>query len=103
MPIFELAPIDMNDPDWRGSTHRAPCVVRADNERYARLVATLAFHTGGGKELGGTVPINPWNQEDKVAVHLVAEHGFDEDGPQTVLAPAGDHPTLESKDGNPIH
>ncbi len=103
MPIYELTPIDLNDPDWRGSTHHAPCVVRADNEDYARLAATLAFVIATKRELGKPVPINPWNQQDKVEAHEVAQHGFDEDGPQTVLAPAGPHPTLEDKDGNPIH
>lgn len=103
MPIFELAPIDLSDPDWRCSTHRGPCVARADNEQHARLAATLAFHIAVSRETGKPIPANPWTQKHKVEAHPVAEHGFAEDGPQTVLAPAGKHPTLENKGGNPIH
>lgn len=95
MPIYELTPIDLGDPDWKASTHHAPCVVRADNERYARLAATLAFIIATKREPGADTVVNPWNQEDKVEAHLVAEHAFSEDGPQVVLAPAGDHPALD--------
>lgn len=103
MPIFELTPIDLNDPDWRCSTHRAPCVVRADNEQNARLAATLAFGIAVRKESGDPTPVNPWNQQNKAKAHEVTEHGFAEDGPQIVVAPTGDHPSLEDKDGNPVH
>jgi hypothetical protein len=103
MPIFELTPIDLSDPDWRCSDHRGPCVVRADDEENARLAATLAFHTAAKRESGAPTPINSWNQEDMGEAHLVSEHGFAEDGPQTVLAPAGDHPSLEVKDGKPLN
>jgi hypothetical protein len=102
MPIFELTPIDLDDPDWKASTHHAPCVVRADNEDNARLAATLAFIIATRRELGKPTPINPWNQENKVEAHLVTEHGFRDDGPQMVLAPAGGHPSLEDKDGKPV-
>jgi hypothetical protein len=101
VPIYELAPIDLDDPDWKASTHHAPCVVRADNERNARLAATLAFFVATGREPGAKLHANPWNQTDKVEIHPVAEHGFDEEGPQMVLAPAGNHPSLEDKDGKP--
>jgi len=103
MHIYELTPIDLTDPDWRCSTHHAPCVVRADNERNARLAATLAFGIATEREPGKPLAINPWNQKDKVESHPVAEHGFNEDGPQMVLAPAGNHPSLEDKDGMPVN
>ncbi|MGE4193063.1 MAG: hypothetical protein AB7E51_06720 [Pseudodesulfovibrio sp.] len=103
MPVYELAPIDLTAPDWRASTHHAPCLVRANNEQNARLAATLAFVIAVRHEPGADTAINPWNQEDMVEAHLVAEHGFDEEGPQVVLAPTGDHPTLELKDGGPVN
>jgi hypothetical protein len=103
MPIYELAPIDLSDPDWRCSTHRGPCVVRADNELNARLAAGMAFLTAVNIVPGESIPIDPWTQPNKVEAHLVTEHGFAESGPQMVLAPAGDHPNLEGKDGSPIH
>nr|WP_321513119.1 hypothetical protein [uncultured Pseudodesulfovibrio sp.] len=101
MPIYELTPIDLSDPDWKASTHHAPCVVRADNERNARLAATLAFFVATGREPGAKLHANPWNQKDKVEAHLVTEHGFREDGPQIVLAPTGDHPPWKTKTKSP--
>lgn len=99
MPIYELTPINLDDPDWRLSTHQAPCLVRADNERNARMAATLAFGIAARREPGANTPINPWSQLGKVEAHMVGEHSFKEEGPQVVLAPAGDHPVLKSSDG----
>lgn len=62
---FRLIPVPMNldDPRWRGSWLRKPCIVVAGDEDAARDAATLFFATA---ELGRSAG-SPWS--DPVLVH----------------------------------
>ena len=38
MPLFRLSPVDLSDPNWEASSHRAAAIVRARDESAARTI-----------------------------------------------------------------
>lgn len=74
MPIFELTPTDISDPDWETSVHRDGCRIHAKDEHSARLYATRQFGIATKKVTGQYTKIVPWAQEDKVAVTEIPEY-----------------------------
>ena len=43
MPVWRLTPLDLVDPSWEASSHRAMAIVRAPTETLAREEAQKAF------------------------------------------------------------
>ena len=94
MPIYKLTPVDPESRNWLASTHKSECTVRAKNETRARNAAQLAFMQAVGIRPGETIPVSPWTRPGEVACASLADHNYEEDGPETVLDPPGAHPKL---------
>lgn len=72
MPHYKLTPRDLENANWRCSTHKANCYVNAENEREARRLATAEFWIAGSTNPDGTVPRSPWNDFDLVDCTAIA-------------------------------
>ena len=88
MPIWELRPVDLTDPNWEASTYRGKAVVRARSERLARETAERAFgvKTRFAPKKGAIAP--PWKRPDLVATELVETSIYNPEGAAAVLYPA---------------
>ena len=65
MAIWQLSPVDLDDPNWQASSHRGSAIVRAPDERTAREVARQAFGVATRlKHHPRLVP--PWTRDELV-------------------------------------
>jgi len=61
MPIFELAPVDLDHSDWQASTRKGRCRVHAPDENDARDAAHMNFWIAGGTgSAAESLPLSPW-------------------------------------------
>jgi hypothetical protein len=88
MPIWKLTPMDLADPNWQASSHRAVAVVRARDEADARATAAEAFDikTRFSPHKGQTFP--PWKRAALVKVERIEDERYEEEGPASVLEPS---------------
>ena len=102
MAIWKLEPIEPYVPQWRGSEYVGPLFVRAQEGADARGLAARAF--GKTPEIlpGVDEPLLPWLYDWLATCELARLSGFDEEGPDAILAPeealAKAHP-LQTGDG----
>ncbi len=87
MPIWQLDPIDTEDPNWEASTYRGRVIVRAPDEGAARDIAQRAFAKAATRPLGEEVRVAPWRDALGVSAKLIRGEQFDEHGPDTILFP----------------
>lgn len=87
MAIWLLTPLDPDSPNWEGSSHRGPVVVRAPNEQKARAVAAEAFDVKTGFRPGQGVHFPPWTRAALVRAEHVHDPRFEEEGPTALLEP----------------
>jgi osmotically-inducible protein OsmY len=87
MPIWRLSPVDLADPNWEASSHRAATLVRAPTEEAAREVAQSAFGVKTRFNLKGPV-ITPWKRAEMVRAERISDDRFAPDGPAEVLSPS---------------
>jgi hypothetical protein len=73
--LFKLTPIDLSHRDWAASTHKTYCRVSALDERSARRYAANMFGIAAERAADGLLPVNPWNQPDRVHCREVAHLG----------------------------
>jgi hypothetical protein len=87
MPLWKLQPLDLSDPNWEASSHRAVVIVRAPDEETARAEAqrTFGVKTGFRPGKGGKAP--PWTRPSLVAAERVRDERYEEEGPTEVLEP----------------
>jgi hypothetical protein len=90
MPIWRLIPIDPLDPNWAASSHRAPAVVRAPDERLARKTAAEAFAVQVRFMPGQGIRVPPWRRKQSVRAERVRESPYPDEGPAEVLEPSFD-------------
>jgi hypothetical protein len=90
MAIWKLLPLKLHSPDWKLSTYQGEVIVRAQNEREARMRATLKFATGAKANVKQTTKLNPWNRPDAVSCEVLTGSEYQEQGDSKVLFP-GDH------------
>lgn len=64
MPIYELTPVNIDDPNWQHSSHREICRVHAQSEEYAREYAGNEFRPASERDipLEGQ-PQSPWEDQ----------------------------------------
>ena len=88
--IYRLTPIDLRNPNWRGSVHRDVAVVRAGSEDLARALAARAFDcTLLPSAPGKVAPITLWQRPDTVRAEVVEDHRYRAVGAVGVLEPWG--------------
>ena len=88
MPLWELTPVDLLDPDWEASSHRGNVIVRAPREEVARDEAEKAFGVKTRFEPGGGVKAPPWKRPTLVTAKIIQNDRYEEDGPTEIVFPA---------------
>ena len=87
MAIWKLTPIDLLDPNWEASSHRAAAVVRAPDEAAARAAAAEAFDIATRFPPGAGVRVPPWTRATLVKAERFTDPRYDPEGPAQVLDP----------------
>ena len=88
MPLWELTPVNLLDPDWEASSHRGRVVVRAPREAVARDEAEKAFGVKTRFEPGSGVKAPPWKRPSLVTAKIVQDDRYEETGPTEIVFPA---------------
>lgn len=88
MPLWKLTPLDLKDPNWEASSHRAVAIIRAPDEDAARDQAQRAFGIKTGFPPGQGMKTPPWKRTNLVKAELVEDQRFDAEGPTEVLEPS---------------
>jgi len=88
MPLFRLSPVDLSDPNWEASSHRAAAIVRARDEDAARTIAAEAFDVKTGFPPGHGLVVPPWRRPELVHVERIEDARWEVDGPHEILYPS---------------
>ncbi len=88
MPLYKLSPIDVTDPNWEASSHRAAAIVRARDETAARAIAAKAFDVPTGFRPGRGLRVPPWKRRELVSLERIEDPRWEEDGVDEVLYPS---------------
>jgi osmotically-inducible protein OsmY len=86
MPIWQLSPVDLSDPNWEASSHRGTVIVRAPDEKTAREAAQSAFGVATRFKHHPRL-IAPWTRAKLVHASHIEDQRFDPEGPSGVLVP----------------
>lgn len=65
MPIYQFDPIDLDHPDWTGSTFAGRCRVHAPNEEMARKFLDTMYRRTAGRTPSGYLPQSPWLKRER--------------------------------------
>jgi osmotically-inducible protein OsmY len=87
MPIWQLSPVDLSDPNWEASSHRGPAIVRAPDEKTAREAAQSAFGVTTRFRHHPRL-VAPWMRAELVHASHIEDERFDPEGPSGVLVPS---------------
>jgi hypothetical protein len=88
MPVWRLTPVDLADPSWEASSHRAMAIVRAPTETLAREEAQKVFGVKTGFAPGGGIKAPPWKRASVVAAERITDPRYEPEGPVEVLEPS---------------
>ncbi len=80
MPVYRLTPIEMDNVNWKRSTHRGSCLVKADSEGEARGLAAQEYDMPAVETLrqpDGSLPTRPWNDPTLVSCDDVSSKSPD--------------------------
>ncbi len=88
MPLYKLRPIDLTDPNWEASSHRAAAIVRARDEKAARAIAAEAFDVSTGFRPGRGLRTPPWTRPELVTLERIEDPRWEEEGLDEVLYPS---------------
>jgi hypothetical protein len=86
--LWKLTPLDLKDPNWEASSHRAMTIVRAPDEEAARDAAQAAFGVKTGFQPGAGVKAPPWRRASLVTAERIEDPRYDAEGPAEVLEPS---------------
>ncbi len=92
MRVYELKPISEASDDWEAGEYKGTVIVRAQDEKSARLKALFVFFTLTKEDPGRDTPILPWN-DDKFVIckqldkSVLDKLGYEEEGPEEILFP----------------
>lgn len=87
MKIYKLSPRAGDYAGWKYSTYRGDAIVRAQDEKEARLEAAKAFGIAATVKLGEATVSEPWTQSVAVSATVVIESKFPNEGVAGVLSP----------------
>jgi hypothetical protein len=90
MLLYRLTPTNLNDPNWRTSTHRDVAVVRASSEEQARSLVSKAFDTTlAPSSPGGKIATPLWQHPHAVRAEVVQDQRYRSEGRVGILEPWG--------------
>ena len=81
MPVWQLTPIDLSDPNWEASAHRGVAVVRAPDETAARVAAAEAFDVPTRFPPRGGAKFPPWHSPALVEARRTDNPRYEFRGP----------------------
>ena len=87
MPLWELTPVDLLDPNWEASAYQGRVVVRAAREEVARDEAEKAFGVKTRFKPGTGIKAPPWKRPALVTAEIIQDPRYDEKGPNEILFP----------------
>lgn len=88
MKIWRLTPVDLDDSNWRASTHREECIVRAESEMEARDTAHRSFWIAAEKDSSSEpIPVSPWKYGNLIRAEQIDASNHSPDGPREVITP----------------
>lgn len=87
MPLWELIPVDLLDPNWEASSHQGRVVVRALDEDAARDEAEKAFGVKTRFKPGAGMKAPPWKRPALVKAEIIRDERYEEKGPTEILFP----------------
>ena len=87
MPLWELTPVDLLDPNWEASAHKGRVVVRALDEAAARNEAEKAFGVKTRFKPGAGIKAPPWKRPALVKADVIRDEHYEEKGPTEILFP----------------
>lgn len=87
MPVWQLTPIDLSDPNWEASAHRGVAVVRAPDETAARVAAAEAFDVPTRFPPRGGAKFPPWHSPALVEARRTDNPRYEFEGPTAILEP----------------
>ncbi len=88
MALWKLTPIDLLDPNWEASSHRAVVIVRAASEEAAREAAAEAFDVKTRFAPGQGMKAPPWKRPALVQAEAIQDPRYEAEGPTEVLEPS---------------
>jgi hypothetical protein len=90
MLLYRLTPTNLNDSNWRTSTHRDVAVVRASSEEQARSLVSKAFDTTlAASSPGGKIATPLWQHPHAVRAEVVQDQRYRSEGRVGILEPWG--------------
>ncbi len=88
MKIWELLPMNRDNPNWEASTYNGRVVIRAPTAERARHIAHSAFTIATLHVPGTEIKYTPWAHHDMVVCCELMGSDFTADGDDTILDPA---------------
>lgn len=88
MKVWELLPMNRDNPNWEASAHNDRVVIRAPTAERARQIAETAFGIATLVVPGTDPKFVPWAHHDMVTCRELAVSDFTADGEEAVLDPA---------------
>jgi len=87
MRVYELKPTSEALDDWEANEYKGTVIVRAQDEKSARLKASFGFFTLTKEESGRDTPIPPWQNGKLVICKQLDNSEYEEEGPEEILFP----------------
>ncbi len=88
MPIYELTPKNLDELNWKASIYRGKAVIKARNEKLARMKANTAFGIATGPKQPFQPAISfPWTNENLVSCQELKDSLYPPDSPDGLIYP----------------
>jgi hypothetical protein len=87
MKIYKLSPRAGDFAGWKYSIYRGDAIIRAADEKAARLEAAKAFGIAAAVKPGEATVAEPWSQTVAVSAVVITDSKFSTEGAAGVLAP----------------
>ncbi|MCH8079618.1 MAG: hypothetical protein IIA06_07560 [Proteobacteria bacterium] len=87
MNIWKLSVTNPDSQNWEASTHKGDVIVRAKDERQARMAANQAFIIATKKILGRSIKLSPWEDSEDTKCELIENGKYSTEGEPCVLEP----------------
>ncbi len=90
MRVYELKPTSEALDDWEADEYKGTVIVRAQDEKSARLKASFGFFTLTKEEYGRDTPIPPWQNDKLVICKQLDNSEYEEKGKEEIFFPKSD-------------
>ncbi len=87
MNIWKLSIANPDSPNWEASTYKGEVIVRAEDERQARMVTAQAFSIATERIPGESTKYPPWNSSEDTICEIMENSEYTPEGEACVLEP----------------